>query len=373
MICAGGTGGHVYPAMAAVASLRKSRLSDGDLNLLWIGSVGGIEGDIVSKSGIEIATIHSGGLVGRGFVGVCKGLWKLVIGTVQAWPLMSYFKPNAIFVTGGYTAIPVVICGWLRRIPVAIYLPDVEPGLAVRVIARIARRVLITAEISRKYFNSKKDNITVTGYPLRPELLRDMQISTSKAREHFGINSSRKTILIVGGSLGARSINMAVLNSVNEWVDKGAQIIHVTGKLGWSDVQTLWSGFNVETKSNYKIFPYLNEDMGLALRAADLVVARAGASCLGEFPAFGLPAILVPYPYSWRYQYSNAKLLSNSGAAVCVEDKDLKSDLTHIVTGLLTNTSELNYMSEKSKDLSKTSGAERIAEELVAMASEASR
>ena len=83
--------------MAAVASLRESRLSDGDLNLLWIGSVGGIEGDIVSKSGIEIAIIHSGGLVGRGFVGVCMGLWKLVIGTVQAWPLMSYFKPNAIF------------------------------------------------------------------------------------------------------------------------------------------------------------------------------------------------------------------------------------------------------------------------------------
>ena len=166
---------------------------------------------------------------------------------------------------------------------------------------------------------------------------------------------------------------MAVLNSVNEWVDKGAQVIHVTGKLGWSDVQTVRSGFHVETKSNYKIFPYLNDDMGLALRAADLVVARAGASCLGEFPAFGLPAILVPYPYSWRYQYSNAKLLSDSGAAICVEDKALKSDLTHIVTGLLTNTFELNYMSKKSKDLSKTSGAERIAEELVAMASEASR
>ncbi len=373
MICAGGTGGHVYPAMAAVASLRESRLNSGDLNLLWIGSVGGIERDIVIKAGIEIEIIHSGGVVGRGFVGVCVGLWKVMIGAIQAWPLISHFKPNAIFVTGGYTAIPVVLCGWLRRIPVAIYLPDVEPGLAVRVISRIAKRVLITAEISRKFFKFKKNKTIVTGYPLRPELLRDMQVSTTKAREHFGISCSRKTILVVGGSLGARSINMAVVNSVNEWVAKGVQVIHVTGKLGWSEVQDAWNGLHLETKSNYRIFPYIYEDMGLALGASDLVVARAGASCLGEFPAFGLPAILVPYPYSWRYQYSNAQLLSDSGAAICIEDHDLKSDLTDIVTGLVDNMSVLNDMSKAAKRLSQTLGSERIAKELVSMASEGSR
>ena len=359
--------------MAAVASLRESRLTSGDLNLLWIGSVGGIEVDIVNNAGIDIEIIYSGGVVGRGFAGICKGLWKVMIGTMQAWPLMSNFKPTAIFVTGGYTAIPVVLCGWLRRIPVAIYLPDVEPGLAVRVIARIAKRVLITAETSRQFFDFKKNETIVTGYPLRPKLLRDIQVSTTKARQHFGINCSRKTILVVGGSLGARSINMAVVNSVNEWVDKGVQVIHITGKLGWIEVQTAWSGFHLETKSNYRIFPYIYEDMGLALRAADLVVARSGASCLGEFPAFGLPAILVPYPYSWRYQYSNAQLLSNAGAAICIEDKDLMSDLTHMVTGLVDNISELNDMSKKAKGLSKTEGSVRIAEEIISMASEVSR
>ena len=357
--------------MAAVASLRESRSSSGDLNLLWIGSVGGMESDIVSKSGIDIEVIHSGGLVGRGFTGMCVGLWKLAMAAIQAWPLVSRFSPDAIFVTGGYTAAPVVLCGWLRRIPVAIYLPDVEPGLAVRVIARFARRVLTTVETSRKYF--KKHNITVTGYPLRPELLRDRQVPSRKARNHFGLSHSRKTILVVGGSLGARSINIAALNSGEEWVSEGAQVIHVTGKLGWNEAQIIWNDLNLETKSNYQLFPYIQEAIGLALRAADLVVARAGASCLGEFPAFGLPAILVPYPYSWRYQYSNAQLLSKSGAAKCLEDKDLGRDLTQTVTRLLNDSSELIYMSKQAKSLSMTKAAECIAEELVTMASEVSR
>ena len=369
MICAGGTGGHVYPAMAAVASLRdrESRFSSGKLKLLWIGSVGGMESDIVSKAGIDIEVIHSGGLVGRGFAGMCMGLWKLAIGAIQAWPIVSRFGPDAIFVTGGYTAVPVVLCGWLQRIPVAIYLPDIEPGLAVRVIARFARRVLTTMEKSREYF--KKNNITVTGYPLRPELLRDMQVSVLTARNHFGLSHSRKTILVMGGSLGARSINMATLNSGQEWVSKGAQIIHVTGKRGWDETQNMWNDLHPETKTNYQLFPFIQEEIGLALRAADLVVARAGASCLGEFPAFGLPAILVPYPHSWRYQYSNAQMLNKLGAAICLEDKDLGSDLTRTVIGLLNDPSELTYMSKQAKSLSMTKAAERIAEELVTMVS----
>ena len=333
--------------------------------------MGGIESDIVSKAGIDIEVIHSGGLMGRGLIGICAGLWKLTIGAIQAWPLVSRFSPDVIFVTGGYTAAPVVLCGWLRRIPVAIYLPDVEPGLAVRVIARFARRVLTTVEMSRQYF--KKNNIVVTGYPLRPELLRDMQVTANTARNHFGLSHSRKTILVVGGSLGARSINIAILNSGQEWVSKGAQVIHVTGKLGWNEAQIIWNDLHPEIKSNYRLFPYIQEEIGLALRAADLVVARAGASCLGEFPAFGLPAILVPYPHSWRYQYSNAQLLSKSGAAISLEDKDLSSDLTKTVTRLLNDPAELTYMSQQARLLSMTKAAECIAEELVTMATEVSR
>lgn len=371
MICAGGTGGHVYPALAAADSLRESRATAGDLELLWVGSVGGMERKMVIEAGIKLETILAGGVVGKGLSGGLIGLVKLAAGAGQALRIMAHFRPEAVLVTGGYTAIPVTLVSWLRRVPTAVYLPDVQPGLAVRWAARFSRRVLVTMAQSREYFNNKR--VTVTGYPLRQQVVRAMQANRQVAQERFNLSSGRLTVLVVGGSRGARSINRAALASGPGWIASGAQVIHVSGHLDWSAVQTLQRQLATENRQHYHVFPYLTDEMGFALRVADLVVARAGASCLGEFPAFGLPAILVPYPHAWHYQRSNAEVLSGCGAAEWIEDHKIHQVLGPTVGELLQDRARLAAMGRQARALAVPKAADRVAAELISMAAESSR
>ena len=370
MICAGGTGGHVYPALAAVDSLRKARDAAGGVQLLWVVSIGGMERKMVSEAGIRMESIWAGGVVGQGFSGGLLGMIKMAAGTAQVLRIMAHFRPDAIFVTGGYTAVPVALSGWFWRVPLAVYLPDVQPGLAVRWCARLAQRVMVTMSQSQKYFNKKR--VTVTGYPLRQDIIRARRETRQAARETFNLSPERPTVLVVGGSRGARSINRAALTYGPDWIESGAQVLHVSGRFDWSVVQERQGKFASETRAHYHIFPYLTERMGLALRAADLAVARAGASCLGEFPVFGLPALLVPYPHAWRYQRSNAEVLSECGAAKWIEDGELNDQLGPTVGDLLDNHALLADMSRQARALAVPKAAERVAAELINMASESS-
>ncbi|MEL7637635.1 MAG: glycosyltransferase, partial [Anaerolineaceae bacterium] len=183
----------------------------------------------------------------------------------------------------------------------------------------------------------------------------------SEAREYFKLESDLPTILFMGGSSGARSINLAVLAILDQLLEK-YQVIHLTGHLDWEAVQSA----TVNANDRYHPFPYLHE-IGAAMAAADLAVSRAGASTLGEYPYFGLPAILVPYPYAWRYQKVNADYLVERGAAVLLRDEDLKSDLLTIINDLLVNPAYLSHMSRSMSALSQPMAAERITELLYEM------
>ncbi len=320
---------------------------------------------MVREAGIELETIWAGGVVGKGVSGGLLGMMKIAAGVGQALTIMARFRPEAIFVTGGYTAVPVTLAGWLRRVPMAVYLPDVQPGLAVRWAARLSRRVLVTMAQSREYFSDK--HVTVTGYPLREAIVRATRENRWAARERFNLGAERFTVLVFGGSRGAHSINRAALAAGPSWIEAGAQVLHVSGQFDWSEVKELQAQFALEHREHYHIFPYLNEDMGSALRAADLAVARAGASCLGEFPAFGLPALLVPYPHAWRYQRSNAEILSDCGAAVWIEDRELQHVLGPTVGGLMRDRERLTAMSRQATSLAVPEAADRVAAELIAM------
>ena len=365
MICAGGTGGHVYPALAAVDRLQKARAALGGVQLLWVGSIGGMERKMVSEVGISMESIWAGGVVGQGLRNGLLGMIKLAAGTVQALRIILRFRPDVIFLTGGYIAVPVSLSGWFWRVPLAVYLPDVQPGLAVRWSASLAERVMVTMPQSQKYFPSKR--VTVTGYPLRQDIIRARRATRQEAREAFNLSLERPTVLVVGGSRGARSINRAALSHGPDWIEGGAQVLHVSGRLDWHTVQERRGKFAPETRKYYQIFPYLTDRMGLALRAADLAVARAGASCLGEFPVFGLPALLVPYPHAWRYQRENAEVLSECGAAKWIDDRDLKIQLGRTVGDLLENHGQLAEMSRQAAELAVPKAAERVATELIDM------
>ena len=314
-----------------------------------------MEADLVTRTGLEFRAIQAAGVHGVSLTKLPNNLAKLVQGIQQSKQILEEFQPDVLFFTGGYVAIPMALAG--RKLKSLLYVPDIEPGLALKTLARFSDHIALTTSESKKWF-SEKTNMTVTGYPLRDDIKK---WAKSEAREYFKLESDLPTILFMGGSSGARSINQAVLAILDQLLEK-YQVIHLTGHLDWEAVQSA----TVNANDRYHPFPYLHE-IGAAMAAADLAVSRAGASTLGEYPYFGLPAILVPYPYAWRYQKVNADYLVERGAAVLLRDEDLKSDLLTIINDLLVNPAYLSHMSRSMSALSQPMAAERITELLYEM------
>jgi UDP-N-acetylglucosamine--N-acetylmuramyl-(pentapeptide) pyrophosphoryl-undecaprenol N-acetylglucosamine transferase len=361
LISAGGTGGGVYPALAVAKELLvMGHSAMTHYQLLWIGLRGGMEAELVPREGLPFKAIHSAGVHGVGWRLPVNAL-NLVRGFFEALSLVRVFQPSVLLVTGGFLAVPVALACWLRRVPIVVYLPDLEPGLAVNVVSRVAARICVTAEDSRKYFAGRPG--VVTGYPVRPGL---GEAAREQAARHFGLDPARRTILVTGGSRGARSINRAAVAALADWL-KDFQVIHLSGKLDWQEVEEAQAALPAELRARYHAFPFLHE-MGLALAAADVVVSRAGASTIGEYPLFGLPAILVPYPHAWRYQKVNADHLVARGAALRLNDDDLGARLAGEVRGLLSDEARLNRMRAAARAAAQPGAARRIAEELIAAA-----
>jgi UDP-N-acetylglucosamine--N-acetylmuramyl-(pentapeptide) pyrophosphoryl-undecaprenol N-acetylglucosamine transferase len=281
---------------------------------------------------------------------------KLWQGYRQAKQILKDYKPDVILFTGGYVAIPMALAG--LKVRTLLFVPDIEPGLALKTLARFSDKIAVSVDDSRRFF-SKKEKIKVTGYPLRQDL---MKWTKADALAYFGFTSKKPVILFTGGSSGARSINKAVVAILSELL-KRYQVIHLTGHLDWETVRAATSNL----PQSYQAFPYLHE-MGAAYAAADLVVSRAGASVLGEYPFFGLPAILVPYPYAWRYQKVNADYLVERKAAVLLEDQYLQSQLLTQIDTLLDDQARLQHMQRAMKALAQPQAAERIASLLYEMA-----
>lgn len=268
------------------------------------------------------------------------------------------FRPDVLFMTGGYVNAPVALTAWLRRTPAAIFLPDVEPGSAIRFLSRFAQKVACTTPASQAYFRSGKT--VVTGYPVRPQLREALALSRTEALGHFELEAGRRTLLVFGGSRGARSINRALLAVLPQLLES-YQVLHISGALDWPEVEAAAQNVRDEQRRYYRPYAYLHERMGAALRAADLVVARAGASMLGESPAFALPAILVPYPHAWRYQKVNADYLAERGAAVRVDDELLPDRLLPVVRELLQDEARLTQMAAAAGALDRPQAASNLA------------
>jgi undecaprenyldiphospho-muramoylpentapeptide beta-N-acetylglucosaminyltransferase len=339
--------------------------------LLWIGSPEGMEEELVSRAGLPFKAIRGGGLHGVGWRLPLNAL-RLLRGTVEAFGLVRTFRPQALLVTGGFVTVPVSLAARLNRVPILVYLPDVEPGLAVRFISRFARKIAVTVEDSRKYFEGRSElrtaRLVVTGYPVRPKL-------TTARREEaislFRLDPQRRTLLVTGGSRGARSLNRAVFAALPELL-RDVQVIHLSGELDWGEAEQARAVLPADVRQHYYAFPFLHE-MGLALAAADLVVSRAGASALGEYPLFGLPSILVPYPFAWRYQKVNADYLVERGAAIRINDEELPTRLLPEVRALLGDPERLTRMREAARAMATPGAAQRIAQELVRLAEAGAR
>ena len=375
-ISGGGTGGGVYPALAVASALQAQNPGD-DPRLLWIGGSKGPERDLVTREGIDFCAVTSAPIAGVGLRALLAP-FRIGWGLIQSLAILRRFKVDALLITGGWVTIPPALACALKGIPVMIVCPDVEPGGTIKVLRRIATKVGTVAAASASFYRS--DQVVEAGYPLRADLLRaagfdaqgaplpGQQIDRAAARQSLGLSDSPPVLLVFGGSTGARSINQAV-TAILPSILAGWQVVHVTGRLDAGWVAEIAAQLPPEAAARYHRFDYLHsQDMAMALAAADLAVSRSGASALGEFPLLGLPAILVPYPYAWRYQKTNADVLVARGAAIRLDDDRLADELLPALNHLLADPAERERMAGAAVSIRRPDAAAKLAAALANLA-----
>lgn len=367
----------MYPALSVLKQLmsanpepmpegqvKDEHSSSEELQVLWVGGNGGMEADLVKREGIRFEAIPAAGVHGVSLRALPGNLWQSGRGYFSSRRILRKFRPDVLFFTGGYVAVPMALASrLLGRTKSLLYVPDIEPGLALKVIARFSDRIALTVEESGAFF-PKHPGKVVTGYPIRPGLDR---WTNDEARSFFALQEDLPVLLVFGGSKGARSINQALAGALPELL-QDMQIIHITGRLDWQMIENVRAELSTQQLNRYRPYPYLYDEIGAAMHLADLALTRGGAATLGEMPIFGLPAILVPYPYAWRYQRVNANYLMKHGAVEIIEDSQLEEQIAPKVHGLMANPAKREKMSQAMHSLAKPEASARIASLLTDLA-----
>ncbi|SMB94339.1 UDP-N-acetylglucosamine-N-acetylmuramylpentapeptide N-acetylglucosamine transferase [Thermanaeromonas toyohensis ToBE] len=367
VVTGGGTGGHVYPALAIAQGLLKARPG---IEVLYIGTHRGLEAEVVTRAGLPLATITVQGLERRRLWKNFQALARLGRGIWEAYKLLRCFQPQVVVGTGGYVCAPVCVVAAALRIPIILHEQNAFPGLTNRWLARVARTVCLTFPEAKKYFPSRVELIT-TGLPVRPEII---SADRGKARAELNLKPDQFFILIVGGSQGARSLNQAALSLFRAYQGQPSlKILHVAGRQDYERLKAQaeeW-GIQLDKNGNITIVPYLH-DIHIALAAADLVIGRAGASFLAEVLVRGLPTILIPYPYAAsNHQEYNARAVAKQGAAIIVRDSELTTGkLLRTVESLLADPEKLKRMAQASARLGRPDALEKIVTKILALAEE---
>lgn len=326
--------------------------------MTWVGGRGGMEAALVTRAAIPFEAIPAAGVHGVGLAALPGNVLRLVRGYFAARRILRRHRPQVILFTGGYVGVPVAFAA--RHIPKLAFVPDLEPGLALRSIGRGADTIALAAEETRTFFPSSRRTV-VTGYPVRPDL---QPVERGEARARLNLHPRDEVLLVMGGSRGARAINEALWVCLEKVLQFG-EVIHLTGELDFPRVESIRRGLPPRLAERYHAFAYLHAaEISWALSAANLALSRAGASILGEYPLFGLPAVLVPYPHTWRYQYRNAMYLVNHGAALVLRERDLPERLSETALELLNDRPRLSRMAESARALHVPGAAQAIATEL---------
>lgn len=357
IISAGGTGGHLYPAIALADELKSLR---SDTDILFFTGKSRLERELVWKSGYAARYLDVHGFKRKISLDFLRASVRASKGFLQASQFMRVFLPHIVVGCGGAVSAPVVMAARYCKIPTLIHEQNVIPGLTNRLLSRFASAIAISFEDSRTYFPGRK-RVELTGNPIRRGVL---DVSRKEALSTFDFDSRRKTLAVFGGSQGARTVNEAVISSYPFIRDRGIQILHLTGEGDYPYVSQRMSAVTKPTdRVVYRARPYLDQ-MGLAYAASDLVVTRAGATTVAELTAWGCPAILVPYPYAPRaHQERNARVLKAAGGAKIILNKELDGEnLAGVICKFLFNEGMLDKMAQEMKNLGKPEAARHLAE-----------
>lgn len=359
LITGGGTGGHIYPALALAKSLA------GEAEVLYAGTARGLEARLVPAAGVEFTVISSGGLLGRSLRRKLQGFSLALAGFSQALRLIRRYRPAVVVGTGGYASGPVVLAAVLLRVPTLLQEQNLRPGMTNRTLAPWVSRVAVPYPESRGFFPPRA-RLRVIGNPVRPEITR---ADPALARQELGLGQER-VVLLFGGSGGARRLNEAALD-VLAVLRPGEILLWVTGATYHREFETRWQESG-HSKTQVRLYPYLDR-MDLGLAAADVVIARAGAMTIAEILALGRPAILVPSPNVVHdHQRGNAEVVAAKGAAVVVAEEAL-STLPAEVRRLLDDEGRRLAMAECSRALGDPEALARLGQEVRSLAGRAAR
>lgn len=356
IISGGGTGGHLYPAIAVAEQLLLTELPKKikKQDILFVGSEYGIEKKIVPQEGFQIELLNVTGFVGKSFIKRLKSIYNFVLSFKKAFHILNIFRPKLVIGSGGYASVTMLLSATIKGIPTIILEQNTIPGLANKILGKFVDIVCITYEESSTFF--PKHKIFHTGNPIRSKIL---STNIQSAYEIFSLDSQKKTIFIFGGSAGAHSINKAVFEALPYLLDLKLyiQFIHQTGEKDYEDALQHYknAGFHALV---YKYIDKIPE----AYKVSQLLICRAGATTLSEITVAGKAAILIPYPYAAsNHQEKNALRLEALGAAKVIKEKNLNGEtLASEIRRLIKNDDLLHAMELASSSLGKPDSAQKI-------------
>ena len=362
IISGGGTGGHIFPAVSIANAIRALRP---DAKILFVGALGRMEMQRVPAAGYEIKGLPICGFDRRNLLRNIKVLYKIIKSQRMAKQIIRDFKPMVAVGVGGYASGPTLNQAAAMGIPCLIQEQNSYAGVTNKLLARKAKRICVAYDDMERFFPAEK--IIKTGNPVRQTLL-DNKITKEEARKTMGLDPSRKTILLVGGSLGARTVNESVMAHLDTIRNSDIQFIWQTGKYYSDEIARRLS--QEEACPNLTVTDFIS-DMAVAYTAADLVVSRAGASSISEFCLIGKPVILVPSPnVAEDHQTKNAMALVNRQAAICIKDAEATDKLIETAMTTVNNPDTLASLSENILKLALPNSADIIAQEVIKLATE---
>lgn len=349
IISAGGTGGHIYPALSIIEKIKEK---DKKAEFIYIGTTDRMEKDIVPNMGIEYVGIKSNG--------ISKNIKKLlsfginnINGYKKCKKIFKKFKPDVVIGVGGYVTFPVIMAAHSLKIKVILHEQNSIPGKANKFLSKYADTICISMEDSRKYFNH--NNIVLTGNPRSEYILYNKK----GYKKDYGLSLEKKLVLITMGSLGAGTINRKIVELLDKFKNKNYEVLLVSGKDNYDEI------VDQKFPKNVKVTPYI-ENMGSVLKYTDLIITRAGATILAEITALGLPSVIIPSPYvANNHQVVNAKSLEDKNAAFVISEKDFDGELLISKIDEILNDKKLyKEMSNNSKKFGITDSADRIYTEI---------
>ena len=356
VISGGGTGGHIFPAIAIADAIKKI---NPDAQILFVGANGRMEMEKVPSAGYKIIGLDIAGLQRKFSLKNFLLPFKVVKSLIQAREVIKDFKPDVAIGVGGYASGPLLkVCSWMN-IPYVIQEQNSYAGVTNKLLGKNAKKIFVAYKGMDKFFEINK--IEFTGNPIRNAIANN-DITTAEARAKFGFETNKKTTLIFGGSLGARTLNDAVTFNEDFFKSHGElQFIWQVGKLYYNE----YSNSKVVENPNVKMLPFI-EDMSTAYKAADIVVCRAGALTISELALVGKASILVPSPnVAEDHQTHNAMALVNEDAALMVKDTEVKEKLFSSILNLINDENKIETLEMNVKKLGKTDAAEVIAKYMI--------